>query len=268
MVGMASRASVAHLGFPPVIANLTHVAGDRLAAARTRLNQRFPTVVQLVRYALVGGLGTGVNAGVYIALRATLDPLAANLVALLISTAVSTEANRRFTFDGAPAHRWRVYVQDIGTVVFYAFYSSAVLLVVDEVFPGVTAPGESLAVALASTLGGLVRFAVLKAWVFETATTEQVPAAAPADYGRQDVPGVRDVRPAGCDSDVAGPHPRGARRFRTAAAPAPRVSAESRPVAPAGAAARRGLHGRRDRSARVRGLRSTRLRRRAGHPSG
>jgi putative flippase GtrA len=266
MMGMAGRASVAHLGLPSVLANLARSAGDRLAAARTRLDERFPMLRQLARYALVGGLGTAVNAGVYLALRVTLEPLAANLVALLVSTGVSTEVNRRFTFDGAQARRWRVYVQDAGTVVFYAFYSSAVLLVVDEVFPAVTAPGESVAVALASTLGGLVRFAVLKAWVFGSAGTEQVPEAGPADYGRDDVPGVRDVRPAGADGHVAGPHPRRARGLGAAAAPAPRVSAESRPVASAGPAPGRGAHRRGHGSARVRGLRSACLRRRAGHP--
>lgn len=176
-----------------------------LLDAAARLKARLPVVAQLARYTMVGGLGTAVNASLYLLFRLVLDAIPANLVALLLSTAVSTELNRRFTFEGASAHRWRVWVQDLGTVVFYAFYSSAVLLVVDELVTDATTLQETAAVTAASVLGGLLRFLVLKVWVFD---------------GHHDP-----------DDEVRADDPRGAGGAGPAGAPAARVPAEQRDVA-------------------------------------
>jgi putative flippase GtrA len=156
--------------------NVVEVACTSLAVAaspvevpgswRRRLRLRHPLLVQLVRYAVVGGLGTLVNAAVFLLLRTWLDAVPANLVAIVVSTAVSTEANRRFTFGGAVVHRWRANVQNGGTVLFYAFYSSAVLLLLGLVVASPTPVEETLAVAVASVLGGFGRFLVLRYWVF------------------------------------------------------------------------------------------------------
>ena len=138
-----------------------------------------PLAVQLVRYAVIGGSSTALNAGLFLLLRPWLDAVPANLVALTVTTAVSTEANRRFAFGGATPHRLREWVQDIGTVVFYAGYSSAVLLVLHLVDPGATPGQEAAAVAVASVAGGLTRFLVLRFWVF--ASGGQHPAGADSD---------------------------------------------------------------------------------------
>lgn len=103
----------------------------------------------------------------FLALRPWLDAVPANLVALVITTAVSTEANRRFAFGGARAHRLREWVQDVGTVAFYAGYTSAVLLVLHLVVPSASPLQEAVAVAVASIAGGVGRFLVLRNWVFE-----------------------------------------------------------------------------------------------------
>jgi putative flippase GtrA len=125
-----------------------------------------PVVVQLARYAVIGGSSTALNAGLFLLLRPWLDAVPANLVALTVTTAVSTEVNRRFAFGGARAHRLREWVQDIGTVLFYAGYSSVVLLGLHLADPGATPGQEAAAVALASVAGGLTRFLVLRYWVF------------------------------------------------------------------------------------------------------
>lgn len=122
---------------------------------------------QVVRYALVGGLGTAVNAAVFLLLRLWLDAVPANLVALVLSTVVSTEANRRFTFQDAPVHRARVYVQTVGTVAFYALYSSAVLVALHAVLPEAGPVVETVTVAVASVLGGAARFLLLRYWVVD-----------------------------------------------------------------------------------------------------
>jgi putative flippase GtrA len=123
-------------------------------------------VRQLARYAVVGVLGTAVSAVLYVVFRTWWDTVPANLAAIVLSTIASTEANRRFTFGGAVVDRTREYLQNGGTVTFYAFYSSAILLLLDQVVGDPTALQESLVVAGASVVGGLVRFVVLRNWVF------------------------------------------------------------------------------------------------------
>lgn len=123
-------------------------------------------VRQLARYVVVGVLGTTVSALLYLVFRTWWDAVPANLAALMLSTVLSTEANRRFTFEGAQVDRVREYVQNAGTVGFYAVYSSAVLLLLQQVVVDPTALQESLAVAGASVAGGLARFVLLRNWVF------------------------------------------------------------------------------------------------------
>jgi putative flippase GtrA len=101
----------------------------------------------------------------------------ANLAALVLSTVATTEANRRFTFAGRSVDRTREYLQNVGTVVFYAFYSSAVLVVLGDVVDEPTAVQESGVVAAASVLGGAVRFLVLRNWVFAPHTRRHGAAA-------------------------------------------------------------------------------------------
>lgn len=127
---------------------------------------RHPLVVQVLRYALVGGLGTGVNALIYLVLRTWVEPVPANLMSLVLSTIASTEANRRFTFGGAAVRLWRNYVQNGGTVLFYAFYSSTVLLLVAALVDNPSPTLEAACVAAASLLGGTGRFLVMRYWVF------------------------------------------------------------------------------------------------------
>jgi putative flippase GtrA len=152
------------------------MASPVVAPARFRL--RHPLLVQVVRYMMVGGLGTAVNAVAFLFLRtAGLEAVPAGLVALLVSTAVSTEANRRFTFGGWAVHRWRVRVQIGGTVLFYAFYTSAVLLLVGLVVEAPTPVEETVALAAASVLGGVCRFLVMRYWVFGTSDGPDLPEA-------------------------------------------------------------------------------------------
>lgn len=141
---------------------------------------RHPLVVQIMRYALVGGLGTGVNALIYLVLRTWIDPVPANLVSLVLSTIASTEANRRFTFGGVAASRWRNYVQNGGTMLFYAFYSSTVLLLVAALVENPSPTLEAACVAAASLLGGTCRFLVMRYWVFGVERSAPAPSRSDA----------------------------------------------------------------------------------------
>jgi putative flippase GtrA len=136
---------------------------------RVRLH---PTVVQLGRYALIGAVGTGLNVVLFLVARTWLSAVPANVIAIVLSTLVTTEANRRFTFHVGRGHRWRTILQNVGTMVFYAFYGSAVLLLLSAVVDRPTALMESGVVAAASVLGGLARFSVMRRWEFAPAERE------------------------------------------------------------------------------------------------
>jgi putative flippase GtrA len=131
--------------------------------ARMRLH---PTLVQLSRYAVIGGAGTGLNVGLFVLARLWLEAVPANLVAIVLTTVVTTEANRRFTFGAKAGHRWRTVLQNVGTVAFYAFYGSAVLMLLSAVVVRPTELTEAGAVATASVFGGLARFTVMRRWEF------------------------------------------------------------------------------------------------------
>jgi putative flippase GtrA len=136
-----------------------------------------PALVQLGRYALVGGVGTGLNVVLFLVARTWLSAVPANVVAIVLTTLVTTEANRRFTFHAEQGYRWRTILQNVGTVVFYAFYGSAVLLLLHAVVESPTAVTESFAVAAASVLGGLARFSVMRLWEFAPAPRPEIVSA-------------------------------------------------------------------------------------------
>ncbi len=136
-----------------------------------------PMAVQLGRYALVGGVGTGLNVLLFLVARQWLSAVPANVVAIVFSTLVTTEANRRFTFHAGRSRRWRTILQNVGTVVFYAFYGSAVLLLLHAVVESPTALMESTAVAAASVLGGIARFSVMRLWEFAPAARPEIAPA-------------------------------------------------------------------------------------------
>lgn len=144
---------------------LTLPAIELPARWRARL-QLHPTLVQLSRYAVIGGAGTGVNVGLFVLARPWLEAVPANLVAVVLTTVVTSEANRRFTFGAKGAHGWRTVLQNLGTVVFYAFYGSAVLMLLSALVERPTELMESGAVATASVVGGLARFTVMRLWEF------------------------------------------------------------------------------------------------------
>jgi putative flippase GtrA len=156
------------------------VVQTMVSASAAPFSARHPLIVQVARYAIVGGLGTGVNALIYLVLRTWIEAVPANLVALVLSTIASTEANRRFTFGGAAARHWRNYVQSGGTVLFYAFYSSTVLLILAALVDGPSPTLEATCVAAASLLGGTCRFLVMRYWVFGTKDRAAQDTAPPA----------------------------------------------------------------------------------------
>ncbi|HEX3787970.1 MAG TPA: bifunctional glycosyltransferase family 2/GtrA family protein [Pseudonocardiaceae bacterium] len=124
---------------------------------------------QLLSFAVIGGLSTLATLLLYAWLRQWWPPLAANLVALVVTTLLNTEANRRLTFVGVRGSSSRVHLQ--GLLVFGLYYAltSGALLVLDAT---VARPSRLLELAVllaASVVGTAGRFVLFRAWVFTPA---------------------------------------------------------------------------------------------------
>lgn len=123
---------------------------------------------QLTSFAVIGVLSTVATLVLYALFRSAMDPLLANLLALVTTTLVNTEANRRFTFLGARGSSSRIHMQ--GLIVFglyYAFTSAALL----ALHSAVAEPSRWLELGVllgASVVGTAGRFVLLRAWVFKT----------------------------------------------------------------------------------------------------
>jgi glycosyltransferase involved in cell wall biosynthesis len=122
---------------------------------------------ELSRFALVGVASTVLYLLLFLVLRAAVAPLAANAAALAISAVANTAANRRFTFGrrgraGLVTHHFQ------GLVVF-GFCLGLTTLALAGL--GALAPGSSQAVeaavlVLANLAATLLRYLLLRLWVF------------------------------------------------------------------------------------------------------
>jgi putative flippase GtrA len=119
---------------------------------------------QLPRFAVVGVFSTLAYLALYSLLRQVVPPLAANAVALLVTAVANTAANRRFTFGvtgsaGAMRHQFEGL---IAFLVGLALTSGSLSLLPEGVSHGV----ELIAVIVANAAATLVRFLLLRVWVF------------------------------------------------------------------------------------------------------
>jgi putative flippase GtrA len=144
--------------------------GDHSPAARAAL------LHQVVRFAVVGVASTVAYALLFLLLRGPLDAQGANFAALLLTAIANTAANRRLTFgvrgsDGAIRH------QGQGLVVFALGWglTSGTLGVLHLAVPGASR-GIELAVLVAANLAAtLLRFVMLRRWVFRQRTSPAGP---------------------------------------------------------------------------------------------
>jgi putative flippase GtrA len=122
---------------------------------------------QVLTFAAIGVLSTLAYAALYLVLREGMSAQASNALALLLTAIANTAANRRFTFDvrgsaGTVRHQFQ------GLVVFalalgLTASSLALLHLVD---PNPSHLVELAALIVASVLATVLRFALLRTWVF------------------------------------------------------------------------------------------------------
>jgi putative flippase GtrA len=125
---------------------------------------------QLVRFAGIGIASTLAYVVVYLLLRTIIAAQPANLVALGLTAVANTAANRRLTFGVAGReHAGRHHVQGLTVFMICLGLTGGGLALVHAVDDAPGAVVELTALVLANALATLVRFLLLRAWVFHPA---------------------------------------------------------------------------------------------------
>jgi glycosyltransferase involved in cell wall biosynthesis len=124
---------------------------------------------QLLRFAGVGVLSTIGYLFLFVAWRSLAGALGANALALALCTLFNTAVHRELTraADG-DAHRGRYVAVVVGSLAASLSLTTLSLLAVDLI-SSTSLPLELVAVTAANAVAAVLRFAVLRAWVFHPA---------------------------------------------------------------------------------------------------
>ncbi|WP_121192186.1 bifunctional glycosyltransferase family 2/GtrA family protein [Motilibacter peucedani] len=126
---------------------------------------------QLARFAAIGLASTLAYVAVFALLRGSIGGQAANVVALLLTAVANTAANRRLTF-GVTTSEGTLVHQAQGLVVFALGLglSSGALALLHSA-GGASGSVELVVLVAANLLATVLRFVLLRAWVFRQAPT-------------------------------------------------------------------------------------------------
>ncbi|MGY1839013.1 MULTISPECIES: glycosyltransferase [unclassified Modestobacter] len=122
---------------------------------------------QLLRFATIGVLSTLAYLVLFVLLREVVAAQPANLVALLLTAVANTAANRRLTFGirGAPGAT-RAHLQGLVVFGLGLALTSGTLAALHAVTPTPSRRIELLLLVGANALATLLRFLLLRGWVF------------------------------------------------------------------------------------------------------
>jgi putative flippase GtrA len=137
-----------------------------LAAGRIRMSEvpHSGGPGQVLRFIAVGLGSTALFAVLYLAARTVLDPVTANIVALLLATAANTAANRSFTFGISGRDNWWVHQAKGYAVLGVAL---AITTTTAVLLPATATRTDELAALTAANLfATLVRFVLFRSWIF------------------------------------------------------------------------------------------------------
>ncbi|GAB2497119.1 bifunctional glycosyltransferase family 2/GtrA family protein [Streptosporangium sandarakinum] len=122
---------------------------------------------QLPRFAVIGAISTAAHLALFVALRLVTPAVVANAVALVVTAVANTAANRRFTFGvtgraGALRHQ----LEGGLALAVGLLLSTGGLALLGRLVPDASTAAEVTAVVVTNALATLVRFLLLRAWVF------------------------------------------------------------------------------------------------------
>lgn len=119
---------------------------------------------EILRFITVGIASTALFAVLYLIARTALEPVAANVVALLIATAANTAVNRRFTFRISGHTGWLKHQAQGYAVLAVAL---AITTTTAALLPAsISRTWELVALTAANLLATLVRFVLFRSWIF------------------------------------------------------------------------------------------------------
>lgn len=145
---------------------------DRREAGQAAVELPRGMARQLPSFVVIGVISTLAQLVLFVLLRTVTGALAANAISLVITAVGNTAANRRFTF-GVTGARGAVRHQLEGGVAFLLglTLSSGGLAALHVLAPGASRAVELMALIGANAVATLVRFLLMRAWVFNPRRT-------------------------------------------------------------------------------------------------
>ncbi|WP_141575252.1 bifunctional glycosyltransferase family 2/GtrA family protein [Actinomadura sp. WMMA1423] len=143
---------------------------------------------QLPVFAVIGAVSTIAQLILFVLLRLVMGPLWANALSLVATTVGNTAANRRFTFGvTGPGRALRQQLEGGAAFLLGLALSTGGLALLHAAAPGAGRGVEVAAVVAANAVATLVRFLLMRAWIFHPrrlgappARPATAPATAPA----------------------------------------------------------------------------------------
>ncbi|WP_248759605.1 bifunctional glycosyltransferase family 2/GtrA family protein [Pseudarthrobacter sp. SSS035] len=133
---------------------------------------------QVIRFGLVGTVSTLAFALLYLVLQGPFGAQQANFLALLLTAVGNTAANRRFTFGiSGPEKLFTQQFQGLIVFVLAWAITSSSLLVLHSVNQDAAPSMELLILTAANIFATLMRFALLRIWVFRVRLSDERSAA-------------------------------------------------------------------------------------------
>lgn len=142
---------------------------------------------QVVRFGVVGVASTAAYALLYLVAQQVMPAQAANVVSLFVTAVLNTAANRRFTFgvrgaSGVARHQ----LQGLTVFVLAWVLTSGSLVVLHAAVPAAGARAELLVLTAANLVATVLRFVLLRVWVFRSQATHVTPGPADERVGVTD----------------------------------------------------------------------------------
>lgn len=168
---LADLRGVWRIGKGLAVGTLRDRLGESVQAVRRDRGLPMGLTGQLARFAGIGVLSTLAYAALFAALRPLTGAQAANLLALLVTAVANTAANRRLTFGvTGRGSAWRHQLQGLGVFGLGLALTSGALAALHAVAPTPGLLVELAVLVLASALATVVRFLLMRLWVFRAVT--------------------------------------------------------------------------------------------------